>query len=65
MRVLLADDDDALYRGALQKSLERWGYEVVSASDGKEALDILLSHARAKGKALYLHPGESMREKLR
>jgi two-component system cell cycle response regulator len=41
MRVLLADDD-AFYRYSLRKSLDRWGYEVVTASDGREALDMLL-----------------------
>jgi two-component system cell cycle response regulator len=40
MKVLVADDD-AFYRHSLKKALERWGYEVVSASNGKEALDIL------------------------
>jgi diguanylate cyclase (GGDEF)-like protein len=40
MKVLLADDD-AFYRHSLRKTLERWGYEVVTASDGNEALHIL------------------------
>lgn len=40
MRVLLADDD-ALYQHVLRKALEGWGYEVITASNGKEALNIL------------------------
>jgi two-component system cell cycle response regulator len=42
MKVLLADDDD-FYRYSLRKSLDRWGYEVVTVSDGNEALSVLLS----------------------
>ena len=42
MRVLLADDD-ALYRHVIQKALESWGYDVIIASDGNEALNILWS----------------------
>ena len=41
MKVLLADDD-ALFRHSLRKALEGWGYEVVTASDGNEALDLFL-----------------------
>jgi two-component system, cell cycle response regulator len=41
MKVLLADDDD-FYRHALRKALEKWGYEVVTASDGNAALNMLL-----------------------
>ncbi|MBN2339801.1 MAG: diguanylate cyclase [Acidobacteria bacterium] len=40
MKVLLADDD-AFFRLSLRKALCRWGYEVVLASDGTEAWDIL------------------------
>lgn len=40
MKVLLADDD-AFFRLSLRKALRRWGYEVVLASDGTEAWDIL------------------------
>lgn len=45
MRVLLADDDD-FYRYAIQKALEKWGYEVVSVSDGSEAFRMLQSDNR-------------------
>ncbi len=41
MRVLLADDD-AFYRHSLKRALERWGYEVTTALDGNQALDILM-----------------------
>jgi len=40
MRVLIADDS-ATSRAVLRKSLAKWGYEVVMAEDGAEALDIL------------------------
>ena len=40
MKVLLADDD-AFYRHSLRKSLELWGYEVITATNGDEALRIL------------------------
>ena len=40
MKVLIADDS-ATSRAMLRKSLARWGYEVVLAEDGAEALDIL------------------------
>jgi two-component system cell cycle response regulator len=41
MKILIADDDSVslLY---LQFTLQEWGYEVVTASDGKTACDILL-----------------------
>jgi diguanylate cyclase (GGDEF)-like protein len=40
MKVLIADDS-ATSRKMLQKALARWGYEVVEAENGAEALDIL------------------------
>src|ERR1700679_1424110 len=40
MKVLIADDS-ATSRAMLRKSLAKWGYEVVMAEDGAEALDIL------------------------
>jgi two-component system, cell cycle response regulator len=40
VKVLLADDD-ALYQHVLRKALEGWGYEVITASNGNEALTIL------------------------
>ncbi len=40
MKVLIADDS-ATSRAMLRKSLVKWGYEVVMAEDGAEALEIL------------------------
>jgi diguanylate cyclase (GGDEF)-like protein len=40
MKVLIADDS-ATSRAMLRKSVDRWGYEVVMAEDGAQALDIL------------------------
>lgn len=40
MRLLVADDDP-VSRTALARTLERWGYEVVVASDGQAAWEIL------------------------
>ena len=40
MKVLIADDS-ATSRAMLRNSLAKWGYEVVMAEDGAEALDIL------------------------
>lgn len=40
MRVLVADDD-VFYRNYVCSALERWGYEVITASEGNEAARIL------------------------
>jgi diguanylate cyclase (GGDEF)-like protein len=40
LRVLVADDDHSS-RSLLQEHLTRWGYEVVKASDGREAVEAL------------------------
>ena len=40
MRVLIAEDD-AVSRHLLEATLHKWGYEVVVASDGLQALEIL------------------------
>ena len=40
MKVLIADDSPTMRR-LLQSTLEEWGYEVVEASDGEEALAVL------------------------
>ena len=40
MKVLIADDSPTMRR-LLQSTLEEWGYEVVEAQDGEQALDIL------------------------
>jgi putative two-component system response regulator len=43
MNVLVADDDPA-YRATTVDMLEQAGYQVTSASDGREALDVLADH---------------------
>jgi phosphoserine phosphatase RsbU/P len=40
MRLLVADDD-AMGRRLLQRTLERWGYEVLAVADGTEAWRVL------------------------
>lgn len=40
MRILIADDS-AMSRVLLRSTLQRWGYEVVTAEDGNQAWDIL------------------------
>jgi len=40
MRVLVADDD-ATYQSLLQDLLTKWGFEVLLASDGLEALEVM------------------------
>ncbi|HXE14379.1 MAG TPA: diguanylate cyclase [Bryobacteraceae bacterium] len=40
MRILIADDS-AMSRVLLRSTLQRWGYEVITAEDGNQAWDIL------------------------
>jgi two-component system cell cycle response regulator len=40
MKILVADDDE-FYRHAIERALRQWGYEVVMASNGDSALQIL------------------------
>jgi two-component system, cell cycle response regulator len=42
MKVLIADDSPTMRR-LLQSTLEEWGYEVVEAQDGEQALEVLSS----------------------
>ncbi len=42
-RTVLVVDDSRLQRKILSSSLVRWGYEVIEAESGEEALDICLS----------------------
>lgn len=42
MRVLIADDD-CVYRTLLTDLLGRWHFEVVAASNGREAMDVMES----------------------
>ena len=59
MTVLIADDDD-VSRLKLERLLTRWGYEVVSAKDGTEAMQIL-QQAKAPSLAIldWMMPGQS------
>ncbi len=41
MRILIAEDD-MITRKLLQKTLEEWGYDVLSAEDGQKALELFL-----------------------
>lgn len=41
MKILIADDSRTVL-GVLRTAMEKWGYEVVEAPDGREALRILL-----------------------
>ncbi|MFQ5809349.1 MAG: PleD family two-component system response regulator [Armatimonadota bacterium] len=45
MRILVAEDD-AVYRRLLERTLAKWGYEVVVASDGFEAWELLRGEDR-------------------
>ncbi len=40
MKILIADDDP-VYRSLLESMLKQWGYEVIVACDGKEAMEVL------------------------
>jgi len=40
LRILIVDDDKE-FLALLSKSIESWGYEVISASGGKEALGMI------------------------
>jgi len=42
MRILIAEDD-MISRRVLERTLTKWGYEVVSTRDGSEAWEILKS----------------------
>ncbi|MEN4101007.1 MAG: response regulator, partial [Anaerolineaceae bacterium] len=41
MTLILAVDDETLYQHLLQVNLEKEGYDVITASDGEEALDLV------------------------
>jgi len=40
MRILIVDDDNE-FLALLSKNIESWGYRVISASGGKEALEMI------------------------
>jgi DNA-binding response OmpR family regulator len=57
MRILVAEDE-AFSRNVLVKALKRWGYEVVEATDGEEAWEILGSQDGPKLAILdWIMPG--------
>ena len=43
MKVLIADDDP-VWRKLLTQNIQKWGFEVVEAEDGKRAWDMLQQH---------------------
>jgi serine/threonine-protein kinase len=43
MKVLIADDDP-VWRALLKQNVQKWGFEVVVAQDGRQAWDILQEH---------------------
>lgn len=59
MRILVADDD-AVARHLLARTLSTWGYEVVSASDGRQAWSILQGESPPPAAILdWIMPGMS------
>lgn len=55
VRILIVDDDKE-FLALLCKSIESWGYKVISASGGKEALKIIKSKAADMVILDYLMP---------
>ena len=55
-RSILVADDDPVCRAMLRPVLESWGYDVVEASDGQTAFEIL---SRESGPRLATCEGES------
>jgi len=43
--LVLVVDDEGSVRAVIRRFLERWGYDVIEASDGKEALTLINQHA--------------------
>jgi sigma-B regulation protein RsbU (phosphoserine phosphatase) len=55
---LLVADDDAMVRRLLQRTLERWGYEVLAVADGAEAWQVLEAADRPEAAILdWVMPG--------
>jgi CheY-like chemotaxis protein len=63
LRILIVDDDKD-FLALLSKSIESWGYEVISASGGKEALEIIEKKAADIVVLDYLMPGMDGAETL-
>ena len=67
LRILIVDDDKE-FLALLSKSIESWGYEVISASGGKEALEMIKNKAADMVILDYLMPnmnGAETLEKIR
>ncbi|MBL7188685.1 MAG: protein kinase [Phycisphaerae bacterium] len=43
MKVLIADDDP-MWRALLEQNVKKWGFEVITAQDGRQAWNILQEH---------------------
>ena len=56
-RLILVVDDSRLQRKILTSSLTRWGYEVVEAESGDEAIAICLKRNRNLSLAIGSCPG--------
>src|ERR1041384_784492 len=56
MRILIADDE-SVSRAVLARTLERWDYEVVAASDGDSAWDLMRAEPPAMGVLDWMMPG--------
>lgn len=50
-RTILVADDDRITRRVIERTLVKWGYEPISCSNGKEALELLL---RADGPTIAI-----------
>ena len=55
MRILVVDDDDE-FSLLLGKTLESWGYDVIFASNGQEAIDIVSRKEEDRNILDYLMP---------
>ena len=59
MKILVADDD-AVARHLLERTLSAWGYEVVAASNGRQAWNVLQGENRPPAAILdWMMPGMS------
>lgn len=55
VRILIVDDDNE-FLALLSKNIESWGYRVISASGGKEALEMIKNKAADMVILDYLMP---------
>ncbi len=40
MKILIAEDDP-IFKAILENNLKKWGYRIISTSDGRQAWDII------------------------